>query len=76
MWYNVFGEIMRLRNVRGANERIEASQYMILDYKKMKGNYKRLFNNNNPIHIEIGMGKGMFILNKKTILKWSKLCTF
>ncbi len=64
MWYNVFGEIMRLRNVRGANERIEASQYMILDYKKMKGNYKQLFNNNNPIHIEIGMGKGMFILNK------------
>lgn len=53
---------MRLRNVRGAKEKIESSKYIVLNYKELKGNYKSLFNNDNPIHIEIGMGKGMFIL--------------
>lgn len=53
---------MRLRNVKGASERIETSPYIIKDYKKYKGKYKTIFNNNNPIHIEIGMGKGDFII--------------
>lgn len=53
---------MRLRNVRGASDLIDASEYIIKDYKNYKGNYKSLFNNNNPIHIEIGMGKGDFII--------------
>lgn len=53
---------MRLRNVRGAKEKIESSKYIVLNYKELKGNYKSLFNNDNPIHIEIGMGKGRFIV--------------
>ena len=53
---------MRLRNVKGATDVIEKSNYIIKDYKKYKGKYKSLFNNNNPIHIEIGMGKGNFII--------------
>ena len=53
---------MRLRNVKGAKERIEASKYIILNYKELKGKYKKLFNNDNPIHIEIGMGKGNFVI--------------
>lgn len=53
---------MRLRNVRGASEKIESSPYMILDYKDHRGNYQELFSNNHPIHIEIGMGKGSFII--------------
>lgn len=52
---------MRLRNVKGAKEKIEQSKYIILDYTKYSGNFKSLFNNNNPIHIEIGTGKGKFI---------------
>lgn len=52
---------MRLRNVKGAKEKIEQSKYVILDYTKYRGNFKNLFNNNNPIHIEIGTGKGKFI---------------
>ena len=54
---------MRLRNVRGASETIENSLYVIKNYKEYKGKYKELFNNNNPIQIEIGMGKGDFIIN-------------
>lgn len=54
---------MRLRNVKGASDKIENSSYIVKDYKDYKGKYKKLFNNNNPIHIEIGMGKGDFIIN-------------
>ena len=53
---------MRLRNVKGATNIIENSDYVIKDYKEYKGKYKNLFKNDNPIHIEIGMGKGNFII--------------
>lgn len=53
---------MRLRNVKGASDKIDSSPYIIKDYKNYKGKYKTLFNNDNPIHIEIGMGKGDFII--------------
>ena len=54
---------MRLRNVKGAKEQIESSKYILLDPKNYKGQFKGLFNNDNPIYIEIGMGKGQFIIN-------------
>ena len=53
---------MRLRNVKGAYDKVGASEFIIHDYKEYKGNYKKVFKNNNPICIEIGMGKGDFIL--------------
>ena len=53
---------MRLRNVKGAKDIIENCDYIVTDYKGLKGNYKKIFGNNNPIHIEIGMGKGNFII--------------
>ena len=53
---------MRLRNVKGASTLIENCPFIIKNYKEYKGNYKTLFNNDNPIHIEIGMGKGDFII--------------
>lgn len=53
---------MRLRNVKGAKEIIESSNYVVLNYKYYKGKYNKLFNNENPIYVEIGMGKGKFIV--------------
>lgn len=53
---------MRLKNIKGAKEKVLASPYIISDSKSYKGKYQKLFNNNNPIHIEIGMGKGKFII--------------
>ena len=53
---------MRLRNVKGASTIIENSPFIIKDYKEYKGKYKTIFNNDNPIHIEIGTGKGNFII--------------
>lgn len=53
---------MRLKNIKGAKEKINLSPYIIKNPENYKGKYKTLFNNNNPIHLEIGMGKGDFII--------------
>ena len=55
---------MRLRKIKGATDRINLSSYIVKDYKEYKGKFKTLFNNDNPIHVEIGMGKGNFIIGK------------
>ena len=58
---------MRLRNIKGAQERILEDKYTIQtdgtngdDYRGLWN--KEIFHNNKPIHIEIGMGKGKFIM--------------
>lgn len=57
---------MRLRNVKGARERIQASHFTLNEDTETllyehKGKWNEIFQNDNPIHIEIGMGKGQFI---------------
>lgn len=52
---------MRLRNVSGSKEAIAANEYVIHEPEQLKGQWHTVFGNNNPIHIEIGMGKGQFI---------------
>ena len=54
---------MRLRNVKNAHEILEQSEYVIKNPKEYKGKFKQVFNNDLPIHLEIGMGKGQFIIN-------------
>ena len=53
---------MRLRNVKNAKNIVDNSKYVINNPEEYIGNYKTLFNNDNPINIEIGMGKGDFII--------------
>ncbi len=53
---------MRLRRVKNALETVENSKYIILNPENHKGEFKKVFGNNNPIHLEIGMGKGDFII--------------
>ena len=53
---------MRLRNNKDAKEIIESSKYLVLNPELNKGRWNKLFNNNNPIYIEIGCGKGNFII--------------
>ncbi len=53
---------MRLRNVKGSRETIAVSEFVIQDEESMKGKWREKFGNDNPIHIEIGMGKGKFII--------------
>lgn len=52
---------MRLRHIKNADEIIKDSSYIIVNPEYYKGKWQKLFNNNHPIHIEIGMGKGKFI---------------
>ncbi len=54
---------MRLRNVKNAKELVSSNRYVINNPEDYKGKYKKVFNNNNPIHLEIGMGKGNFIID-------------
>lgn len=60
--YNYYGDKMRLKNIKGAKEEIEKSNYIIKEPEKHIENYKKLFKNNNEIHLEIGMGKGDFLI--------------
>ena len=52
---------MRLRNVKGSRDTIADSEFVIHDEKNHRGQWNKVFGNDNPINIEIGMGKGMFI---------------
>lgn len=53
---------MRLRHIPGSEEEIAASPYVIQNPSGRKGCWKDVFGNENPIEIEIGMGKGRFIM--------------
>lgn len=52
---------MRLRNVKGSDEKVSEHSRIIENEKDYKGKWNEKFGNDNPIHIEIGMGKGKFI---------------
>lgn len=53
---------MRLRNVPGSRDMIAESRFTIKNETENKGKWNMVFGNDNPIHIEIGMGKGQFIM--------------
>jgi len=55
---------MRLKHIKDADKIIEASPYLIKNPIDYKGKWNKLFNNDNKIEIEIGMGKGKFIISK------------
>ena len=52
---------MRLRNVPGARDVMAANEYVFTEPEGMAGTWSQVFGNSNPVHIEIGMGKGRFI---------------
>ncbi len=53
---------MRLRNVKNKEMIIDSCDILIKDPASFKGKWLSLFDNTNPIYIEIGMGKGDFII--------------
>lgn len=54
---------MRLRNIKGARDVIKDTSFCIKEPENYKGRWnEEIFHNNNPIHVEIGMGKGKFIM--------------
>lgn len=65
-WFIVIKEghrfIMRLRNISGSREVIAENEFVIHEPKELKNKWREMFGNNHPVHIEIGMGKGRFIM--------------
>lgn len=55
------GKYMRLRNVKNADVILEKSDYYIENPENLRGKWRTIFKNSNPIMLEIGMGKGDFI---------------
>lgn len=53
---------MRLRHIPGAEEQIEKSPYVVASPEEKKGRWSEVFGNDNPVEIEVGMGKGRFIM--------------
>ena len=53
---------MRLRHIPGAEETIASSPYVIQEPSIHKGTWHQVFENTNPIQIEVGMGKGRFLM--------------
>jgi tRNA (guanine-N7-)-methyltransferase len=58
---------MRLRNVSGSEELIAKSKYVCMRPESYRGKWNSFFQNENPIHIEIGMGKGKFIIDMASL---------
>ncbi len=54
---------MRIRYKKWARPELEASEFYVDNPQELKGKWKEKFNNNNPIHLELGCGKGNFISN-------------
>ena len=54
---------MRLRNIPGAGEVVSNSIFCIQSPVELKGKWAEFLENDNPIHIEIGMGKGRFLMD-------------
>ncbi|MCG6793443.1 tRNA (guanosine(46)-N7)-methyltransferase TrmB [Geobacillus sp. YHL] len=53
---------MRLRNKPWAKDKIAAyPQYVIPDPETKRGRWRELFGHDQPLHVEIGTGKGKFI---------------
>ncbi len=53
---------MRLRNVKNKEEILNNCNILMKEFIDVKGKWQKEFNNTNPIYIEIGMGKGKFII--------------
>lgn len=56
--------MMRLRNVKNKQQIMDNSSYLVPNPKDFCGKWKKVFQNNYPIHVEIGTGKGNFIIEK------------
>lgn len=54
---------MRLRNIPRADSTLQAHKLVIKSPEAQRGCWRQVFGNQNPVYIEIGMGKGQFLLN-------------
>lgn len=58
---------MRLRNIPGAKDAIEESVYVVQNPEECRGRWEECFPEKHPVHIEVGMGKGRFLMDMARI---------
>ena len=58
---------MRLRNIPGAKAAITGSSYVVQNPEEWKGKWKQCFTKEQPLHIEVGMGKGRFLMDMASL---------
>ena len=54
---------MRLRNIPGSRDTIAESRWVVQEPASFRSRWNQLFRNEHPIHIEVGMGKGRFLMD-------------
>ncbi len=54
---------MRLRNIPGSRDVIAESPWVVQDPENCRSRWEQLFGNPHPLHIEVGMGKGRFLMD-------------
>ncbi|HBJ1646697.1 TPA: tRNA (guanosine(46)-N7)-methyltransferase TrmB [Clostridium botulinum] len=52
---------MRMRKKPWARPELKSCNFFIVNPKENKGKWKESFNNENPIYLELGCGKGVFV---------------
>lgn len=53
---------MRLRNIPGSRDIIAVSEFVVQEPETHKGSWKEVFGNDHPVELEIGIGKGRFLM--------------
>ena len=53
---------MEYNVIKDADKILARSNYVVQNPKNYKNKWHELFKNNNPIHLELGMGRGEFII--------------
>ena len=64
---------MRLRNITGCREMIGESEFVVHEPEMMKGKWREAFGNDHPVYVEIGMGKGRFLMDMARLTRKSTL---
>jgi len=53
---------MRYNVIKNADKIVKGSKYVVNNPYENKNNWSKVFGNNNPIKLELGMGRGSFII--------------
>ena len=59
---------MEYKKFKDADKIINRSDYMVSSPEDNKNKWNQVFGNNNPIHLELGMGRGDFIINMAKLI--------
>lgn len=60
---------MRQRNKKWVDGEMQTNEHLLTNGKENKGKWKEVFGNDYPVHLEIGCGKGDFVIGMSKVNK-------